>query len=94
MLCGNGAVSYVLEEGNRIPAEERLFSPIQVPKESLVSRQAEEEWKYWHNQYSSLPNEDSRPVERILGDTVGAVVCCENGDIAAGVSRFVLGYSR
>ncbi|PVF94584.1 N-terminal nucleophile aminohydrolase [Serendipita vermifera] len=86
MLCGTGAVSYVLEECNGMSTEEQLFSLMQIPKESLVSHRAEEEWEYWHNQYHSVHAGDSQPVERLLGDTVGAVVCCENGDIAAGVS--------
>lgn len=66
-----------------------LGPPEEVPIDSLISPRAEREWTYWTERYR-LAN-DVRVEEDTTSarDTVGAVVICENGEAAAGVSRFV-----
>ncbi|CAG8691223.1 10007_t:CDS:10, partial [Acaulospora colombiana] len=71
------------EECNEMTTEGQLFSPMQVSKESLVSRRATEEWEYWHNQYHSIHVGDPQPVERLLGDTVVVVYSSNTLDVLA-----------
>jgi isoaspartyl peptidase/L-asparaginase-like protein (Ntn-hydrolase superfamily) len=91
MLAGDSAARYVLEGTTTGYGEsESLCRPEQVAPESMVSPRAQKELEYWHNRLTSTEERAKAEKVRIpMGDTVGAIVVCEGGDMAAGVSRLV-----
>ena len=87
-MCGEGAVAYVTSNAQE-PETSLLPLPEKVPIESMVCARAKREWVHWTEKYR-LASEVYIEQETVaIGDTVGAVVICENGDAASGVSRFV-----
>ena len=86
LVCGESAVDYVLDSVR--PENTTMFGiPEVVPVESMISPRAEREWSYWAERYHQA---QTIPVEEETmsgGSTVGAIIICDNGDAAAGVSR-------
>jgi hypothetical protein len=86
-VCGEGACTYVTEDVPYAP-KTLLGPPVKVPIESLISPRAEREWSYWSERYRVASEVPMEHETMSSGDTVGAVVICENGDAASGVSRY------
>ncbi|KAG8815613.1 hypothetical protein FRC19_000917 [Serendipita sp. 401] len=78
-LVADGVVKFC---SSQIPSQAPMFKVDTVPIESLISVRASEEWRYWTNR---LTVAQSQETVTAMGDTVGAIVLCDN-QIAAGVS--------
>ena len=87
ILVANGARSFATRNGLETIAPERM-----------ISSRAMSDWHKWVERYNDSKKAEVPEPETItadaLQDTVGAVAWDSYGNVAAGVSRSHLGYSK